>query len=508
MPRRSGLRRPLPRPLGTLRWRLTAWVAAVLVMSAGALFAVVYVNTGSQIRSQIDHDLAGDTDQLAQALGNLPLQTPRAVAAAAARYLAAQPFTVSSSLFFVIVPGRPTVSNHLEVFGIDRPERGEPTSDRARESAIGDALLKPREGYFTQSAPDLGGLRVLERSVMVGSLHVKVGAGEPLALVERAQHGVARAFLLAGAVALVLALIVSYFAGARVTAPLRRMAALAARVDGGDLQPRMDPPPGAGEEVRVLAESFNNMLDRLAEAFTGQREFVADASHELRTPLTVIRGQLEVLAAQPHPSGEEVRRVERLVQAEIARLGRLVDDLLTLTQAEGWDFLRVEEIDLQPFLTELWDGASLTAKRNFELGPLPHGALRADPDRLAQALRNLARNAVEHTAEGSGLVRLEVTERVGGRLRFAVCDDGPGIPQGERERIFDRFHRSDRDRSRATGGAGLGLAIVRAIVEAHGGEVRAGDAPGGGGACVEVVLPGFTTAPAHTRVARHPLRAG
>ena len=112
------------------------------------------------------------------------------------------------------------------------------------------------------------------------------------------------------------------------------MAAVAARVDAGDLHPRIHDPGGQAQEVRVLTDSFNHMLDRLTDAFARQRAFVADASHELRTPLTVIRGQLEVLAAQQAPSPEEIRRVEALVQAEIARISRLVDDLLLLAKSE------------------------------------------------------------------------------------------------------------------------------------------------------------------------------
>ena len=121
----------------------------------------------------------------------------------------------------------------------------------------------------------------------------------------------------------------------------------------------------------MLAEAFNHMLDRLADAFASQREFVADASHELRTPLTVIRGQLEVLAAQQNPSSDEVRRVERLVQAEITRISRLVDDLLLLAQSEQTDFLRAEPIDLPTFVADLWEGVTLTADRRFELGRVP-----------------------------------------------------------------------------------------------------------------------------------------
>jgi len=476
-----------------LRWRLTAWVAGVMLVSAAAVFVVVYNYTGTQLSNQIDRDIVGDTTQLAQALRQSSGQSATKISAAATRYVRAQPFTASSTLLFVLVPGAGTASNHLEVFG-GPPEAGETTAEQASENREGQMLLTPHLGYSVARVPDVGQMRILERKVNLGSVTVVVGAGEPLNLVESAQHGVARAFILAGAIVLALALVASYFAGARVSAPLRRMAAVAARVDAGELDPRMEVADGRADEVRVLAESFNRMLDRLAEAFASQREFVADASHELRTPLTVIRGQLEVLAAQPNPSAEEIQRVERLVQAEIGRISRLVDDLLVLTQAERMDFLRTEPIDLSSFVGELWDGLSLTADRRFELGPVPEGKLEADPDRLAQALRNLARNAIEHTAEGTGLVRLEVEELAGDRVRFVVLDDGPGIPPADSKRIFERFYRVDAGRSRKSGGAGLGLAIVRAVAEAHGGHASAGDNDGRPGARVELVLGGFTPA--------------
>jgi signal transduction histidine kinase len=281
------------------------------------------------------------------------------------------------------------------------------------------------------------------------------------------------------------------------------MAAVAARVDAGDLHPRITDLGGPGGEVRVLADAFNHMLDRLTAAFAGQREFIADASHELRTPLTIIRGQLEVLAAQQDPPPEEVRRVERLVQAEIARVSRLVDDLLLLAKSEQGKFLRITPIDLGAYVRELWDGVSLLAERRFELGSVPPGTLRADPDRLAQALRNLVANAIEHTATGSGLVRMGVEQLGGARVRFLVEDDGPGIPPDQRERIFDRFHRTDSGRGRAAGGAGLGLAIVRAIAHAHGGTVMAWSSPEGG-ARIVLELPGFAPASRREQAAEQP----
>jgi signal transduction histidine kinase len=503
MPRaRRGLRAHLP---GGLRWRLTAWVAAVMLVSVAVIFFVVYNDTGTEVRAQIDRDIAGDTTQLAQALGPDSNLSPARLAVVAKRYVQAQPYGASSTLLFVLVPGATAAFNHPEIVAQGGEEGGEPAPETAREHQVAVNLLRPALGYHVLHVPDVGPMEIRERAVQIGPHRVVVGAGEPLAIVSRAQNGVARTFVLAGALTLALALVASYLAGARVSAPLRRMAVIAARVDAGELEPRMETGAGRGE-VNTLAETFNHMLDRLTGELKGQREFVADASHELRTPITVIRGQLEVLAAQDNPSAEDVRRTERHVHHEITRISRLVDDLLLLAQAEHGDFLRPEQIDLDQFVAQLWDGVSLTADRRFELGPVPAGTLRADPDRLAQALRNLAANAIRHTAENEGLVRLEVQADGPDRIRFTVIDDGPGIEPGERERIFERFHRTDPARSRAEGGAGLGLAIVRAIAEAHHGDVRAAEpAPGQRGARVELRLPAFAPATAPRRSARTPV---
>jgi len=473
----------------------------VTLLCIAIVFVAVYRGTGSQLRRQIDHELSGDAAELAHNLTEADAQDPRENNArelyrAATRYINNQPFSASSTLLFVLIPGVAPSTNRPELFGNPPPEVGETLAEQAEENRLAQKLPVGGDGYSTLTLPDVGQLRVLKLRVHVRpGLSAVVGAGEPLAAVSRAQDGVAKAFVLAGVIALAVALLASYFVGARVSRPLRRMAGVAARVDAGDLHPRIDATAQPGDEVSVLAEAFNHMLDRLTDAFAGQRAFVADASHELRTPLTVIRGQLEVLASQQDPSREEVRRVEGLVQAEIARMSRLVDDLLLLAKTDQVEFLRIETIDLPVFVSELWDGMSLLASRRFELGPVPHGTLRADPDRLAQALRNLVGNAIDHTAPEHGVVRMRVRTRTDGRIGFIVEDDGPGIPPDQRERVFHRFHRTDAARDRASGGTGLGLAIVRAITDAHGGSVTAGAARDGG-ARFELELPGFTPGPA------------
>ncbi len=480
-----------------LRWRLAAWVVAVVMICLGIAFVAVYQGTGTQVRGQIDTEIAGDTQAFAHYLRLAAPHSRAQAARAAERYVRSQPFSSSSTLLFALVPGQAPITNRPELFDREPPDNGETVAEQNAENGLARRALIAGSGYSTLPLPDVGNLRLLKSGVHLASLvtlapgerYVRIGVGEPLAPVARAQRGVAKAFILAGLLALAGALLGAYLIGTRISRPLRRMAAVAARVDAGDLAPRIHPDE-RDREIRVLADAFNHMLDRLTEAFASQRAFVADASHELRTPLTVVRGQLEVLAAQEHPSEQEVRRVERLVQAEIARIGRLVDDLLLLARAEQGQFLRIEPIDVREFVGEIWHATSLLADRRFELESVAAGTLRADPDRLAQALRNLLSNAIAHTAPGRGQVVLRVLAAPGQRIRFVVEDDGPGIAPEQRERVFDRFHRTDSARDRASGGTGLGLAIVQAIATAHGGLVEAGRARTGG-ARMELELPRF-----------------
>jgi signal transduction histidine kinase len=454
----------------SLRWRLTALIGAVVVLSVSATFVAVYRGTGTQLRNQIDRELRADADAFSRA--GVPPGAPAApdVERAARAYISSQPFRASSRLLIVGLPGRRPLSNEPALL------------------ARAPQLAATGPGFSSVEVTDVGSLRLYRQTVARGGRRVaSVAVGEPLTPVTRAEKQVARTFLVAGSATLLIGLMAGYLVAARTAGPLRRMARIAARVDAGELSPRMAQ-GGPRDEVRALADSFDLMLDRLEDAFARQRAFASDASHELRTPLTVIRGQLEVLARQSNPAPEDVRRVERLVRTEILRMERLVDDLLVLARADEREFLRKRPVDLPPFAAELIEGARPTAERRFELGPIPMGTVDADPDRLAQALRNLIRNATEYTSDG-GIVRLTGSTS-GGRVTLAVEDDGPGIPPGHRERVFDRFHRMDSARTRVRGGVGLGLAIARAIVEAHGGKIYAEESPEGG-ARVAIELPGF-----------------
>jgi len=472
--------------MGGLRLRLTISIAAILLLVVGASFVVIYRGTGRDLRQQIDHELAGQADALS--IGGVPGDPakPWAVAARARRFLSQQPFGSSRRLLFVKVKGGAVVTNEPELLGVAQGER-EGMGVQHREDREARALLGAPRGYSTVRDEDVGEIRLLVRPVRRGgSPLATVGVGEALQPVARAQRGVRRTFLLAGLLALTAALVVGYLVATRISGPLRRMARAATAVDAGDLSHRMDA-SGPRDEVRVLADAFNHMLERLEDAFARQRTFVADASHELRTPLTVIRGQIDVLAREQHVSQKDVRRTRGIVSTEIARLERLVEDLLLLAQSDEQP-VRREPIDVPAFVHELVDGFAATPDRRFEVSHIPQGQLQADPDQLAQVLRNILVNAVKHTSHG-GLIRLDMRASEG-RVQFAVQDDGPGIPAEQRHLVFDRFHRTDSARGRTTGGTGLGLAIARAIIEAHGGSIRAEQSPPTG-ARIVFDLPNF-----------------
>jgi signal transduction histidine kinase len=437
----------------TLRRRIVAGVALIIALCLGVAFVTVHHYVRSQLQDGIDQDLRGDMDAFASALGR------RGDSATVARqYIASQPFKATARLLYAARPGEVPVTNETSLLDAD---------DRW--------LFGTAPGLSTLPVSDVGGLRLLVTRAEDGTL---LGVGEPVESVDRALTGVDSGLLIATALALLIAVAAGTGLSLGVTRPLRRLARVAQDIDGGDLTPRMRA-GGPPDEVRALADALDTMLDRVEAAFIRERVFVAEASHELRTPLTVIRGQLEVLAADPNAGRADIERVERLVTAEVTHMTRLVDDLLVLAAPT----VRIEDVRLQPLLEELAEAFAATTDRSLSVACPPDVALRADPDRLGQAVRNVLANALRHS-------RSTVTvhaEREGTRVRIAVDDDGPGVPEAEWEHVFDRFHRvAPRAGSK---GAGLGLAIVRAVVEGSDGRVWMEASPDLGGARVCLELP-------------------
>jgi two-component system OmpR family sensor kinase len=282
--------------------------------------------------------------------------------------------------------------------------------------------------------------------------------------------------------------------------PLDRMGTTAGVIAGGDLSRRVTPATPR-TEVGRLGLALNAMLDRLEESFARRQEsedrlrrFLSDASHELRTPLASIRGYAELFRMGAAREPGEVEKAMRRIEDEAARMGVLVDDLLALARLdEVRDPVRLP-VDLAAAAGDAVEDARATAPdRVFELDAPPGADVLADPHQVRQVLANLLRNAIVHTPAGTPV---EVTvARAGADVRVEVRDHGPGLPNGGTDAVFDRFWRAEPGRERGKAGAGLGLAIVAGIVEAHQGRVHAANAPDGG-ACFTVLLPAAAPFPA------------
>ncbi len=283
---------------------------------------------------------------------------------------------------------------------------------------------------------------------------------------------------------LLLALLgaVTWLLTGRALRPVDRMRAEAVRISGAGLHRRL-PVPGPRDEVRALAESLNDMLARLEDAMVRQRRFVADASHELKSPLAALQTMIDVALDDPDPSAREAARQD--LAGEVDRMERLVSGLLVLASSdEGGAPARFVEVDLDQVAGREASAAARRSGVTVDASAIEPVRVLGDPDRLARLVRNLVDNAARHAA---GQVWVGVAAANGDAV-LTVSDDGPGIPQDQRERVFERFVRLDEGRSRDAGGAGLGLAVARAVARSHGGDVAVTDARHGG-ATFELRLP-------------------
>jgi signal transduction histidine kinase len=283
---------------------------------------------------------------------------------------------------------------------------------------------------------------------------------------------------------LVSAVLVWILAG-RALRPVEYIRREVSDISVSDLHRRVPVPP-VDDEIARLASTMNAMLSRLETATDQQRQFVSDASHELRSPLATVIAVLEV--ARARPENADWPSVAATAEAEAGRLGHIVDNLLLLARSdEGHLVPGHEPVDLDELVLAEAERLGAQNRVAVDIRRVGAGRVLGDREQLSRVLRNLVDNAERHATT---TVSIEVT-RVDGEVEVVVADDGPGIPVGERERVFERFSRVDQARDRPAGGAGLGLAIVGEVVTAHGGTVVVADSAVG--ARVVVRLPGEPT---------------
>jgi signal transduction histidine kinase len=296
-----------------------------------------------------------------------------------------------------------------------------------------------------------------------------------------------RYLLLVALGAAVLGAIFSVTASRMITAPLTELAGAARAIGAGNLQQRVA--IHGTDEVGEVATAFNEMAGQLQEAETLRRNLMADVAHELRTPLSVLQGNLRAMIDDVYPLNKE--EVTRLY-TQTRLLSRLVNDLHELAQAEAGQLsLNLATTDLRPLLRETIEifapmAEDAEIRLQAEIPPTLPAAV-VDSVRLRQVLHNLLANALRHTA-GGGAVTV-TSSATADTVAIAIRDTGEGIATDHLPHVFDRFYRTDRARARDTGGAGLGLAIVRAIVQAHSGNVTVASAGLGQGSTFTVTLP-------------------
>lgn len=270
----------------------------------------------------------------------------------------------------------------------------------------------------------------------------------------------------------------------RALRPVEAIRQQVTNITSTELDRRVPEPPG-DDEIARLARTMNEMLARLESSRDRQQRFVSDASHELRSPIATIRHELELLLA--HPDQADIVEAATRLLAEDLRMQALVEDLLTLARSdEGTLVANRRAVDLDDLV--LAEASRLRGRGIVvvDASAVSAGQVVGDSAQLARVVRNLVDNAERHARSA---VTLTVREQHG-RVRVVVDDDGPGVPSGDRDRAFERFTRLDEARARTVGGYGLGLAIVRDVVGAHGGTAEIGDAPTGGARLI-IELPAF-----------------
>ena len=435
----------------TVRFRTTAGATALVAITLllGGWLALVVQER--ELRSSLDASLEQRTADLVALLreGEIPDELGGREDEAVAQLVLESGRVVAAS---ANLAGVPVIAGGFRPSGIREARTVDslPIDDDERFRVVGERFTRS-DGVYT--------------------LYV----GDSLDPIDESVTTLRRSFLVGGpAMVLIVAGVTWYFVGLAL-APVEAMRSEVADITASELHRRV-PDPTTDDEIGRLADTMNAMLVRLETAHERQQQFVADASHELRSPLANIRAQIEVDLARPDDAAP--LETERSVLEEAIRRQRLADDLLLLARSDAGAPMRVASVDLDDIVFREVERVRARREAVVDTLRVSGAQLQGDGELLGRAVRNLLENAARYATERVTVGLVE--DRTTGHLELAVADDGPGIPPDAREQIFERFARLDEARGRGAGGAGLGLAIVREIVERHGGTVTVDASPEGG----------------------------
>ncbi|WP_298819016.1 sensor histidine kinase [Chloroflexus sp.] len=492
-PSRWSLLRKTPRAVNALPfyWRLTLlyttlFLIALLIIGVGVHFAAE-----QSLYAGVQNDLTSATQQVLAILNAVGLQSMRTTSGELELYLNRdfiQLFTNRNigAQFFrsdgILVSSTP----NLAYYSLPLPSEAFQLRQNGETSLT---IVREINGVQVKS---LITPVVLRNGNQIGFLQVS----RPLDDVSHTLQLLQRILIGGGLIAVVVTALGAMYVSKRALRPIEQITLTAQSIVRAEDLGRRIPEPVQQDELRQLTVTINELLSRLEQLFSTQQRFVADVSHELRTPLTAMQGNLEVLERGAGADPELLKEIIGDMRRETARLIRMVNDLLLLAQSETRVALRYDPVELDTLLLEVFrELRPLAGQVRLRIGAEDQILVYGDRDRIKQALLNLGVNALQYTPPG-GMVVLGL-ERYQQFACLSVADTGVGINEAERDRIFDRFYRVDRSRSRHSGGAGLGLSIVKWVAEAHGGYVTVASEVGRGSTfAMYLPLPADTTTPA------------
>ena len=446
----------------SVRTRLTLWYAGVLGLSLIAFALLIYYAAAAIFHQRQDESLHSTAQTVASAYVE-ELEEQHSLAKAGE-----------------VVLAELTFPNHcVEV--IDNTGRPIAWSKNLSGKTFAIPLLTVEQARARSSGVvTVDGLRA---AVVPLSADQNLGfavVAEPLSVIEDGLRQLRRDFFAGVPLVLLLASAGGYFLARKSLAPIASMNSQTQRISAESLSQRLDV-TNPRDELGRLATTINDLLARLESSFNEQQRFIADASHELRTPLAVLRGETEVALAKQR-TADEYQQSLSLIQEEAERLSRIVEDLFILARQpiDAPATLMRERVSLNEAIKDCARAAQVLATRKGVRLTMESNSssidLNGDKELITRMILNLLDNAVKYTPAG-GEISLALS-RQNGNAEIVVRDTGIGIAETDRQRVFDRFYRVDKARSRALGGAGLGLSIVRWIVEIHGGDIHIDSAPG------------------------------
>ncbi len=462
-------------PPMSLRLRLTLWYSGVLATVLFVFGTAVYFLLEFNLTRQVDQTLEDAARQISENSTSITIR---------GQSIATIP-DLESDFASAVLYAQVWVPATSEADGLPRfgdLERSSATTNLAAHEAPLDAE-RLEAGQTGVRDVNINGwhMRVLTAALTNsrGDVLGYVQTAAAMQMIDRARSQMLSVLILGSIGAVAAAAAIGWLAADRALRPLSVITQTAQQISRADDLSRRIPVHGTGDdEVTRLATAFNASMERLEQLFIAQRRFLADVSHELRTPLTAVRGNVDLLERMGGADPESLQDI----RSETERMTRLVGDLLLLAQADSNSLpLARVPIDLDTLLLDTAREARvLNNAIQITIGEIDQASVLGDPDRLKQVVLNLVANAMKYTPAG-GRVTLGLSQ-VEGWARLIVSDTGIGIPIDEQARIFDRFYRVDKARSRAMGGAGLGLSIAQRITQLHGGrlEVTSEGIPGKG----------------------------